>query len=193
MALSSPTVNKAQLAHWLGVSLPTLGRWMLRYGADFPVIERGTNGRDYAFDPQAVALFLQARRDEQAQATGERDEQLAQLRLALDLPTAEPPPKAATTKDEIEAWKLRRLMREEAERAQQLVPADGVADALRAALARLSRDMHAFVRQIGREQNWPDAYVRAVESRLADQQRASVASLRTILAEPDDAAARRAG
>lgn len=192
MALSSPTVNKAELAHWLRVSLPTLGRWMLRYGADFPVIERGTNGRDYAFDPQAVATFLEAKRQEQEQSRGERDEQLAQLRLALDLPTAEPPPKTATTKDEIEAWRLRRLKREEAERAAQLVPADGVADALRAALGRLSRDMHAFVRQIGREQNWPDAYTRAVETRLAEQQRASVASLRTILAEPDDAPARRA-
>lgn len=184
--MSAPVlVNKQSLALWLGISLPTLSAWMLRYGADFPIVERGSNGRDYKFDAAAVADFLRAKRDEQAaardQAAAQRDEQLAQLRLPFDLPGVEAPPKASSAKDEIEAWKLRRIQREEAERAGALVPAAQVADSFRAAFGRLSRDMHAFVRQIGREQGWPDPLVRQLERRLSDQQRASVEAIRHAL------------
>jgi phage terminase Nu1 subunit (DNA packaging protein) len=174
-------VNKAELAHRLGVSLPTLSRWLTKYDRDFPVVERGTNGASYKFDAAAVFAFLRARQEEQLQATAERDEQLSQLKLPFEIPGAEAAPKSSA-KDEIEAWKLRRIQREEAERAGQLVPVAQVSDALQTTFARLSRDMHAFVRQIGREQQWPDGYMRAVEARLAQQQRASVAEIQALLA-----------
>jgi phage terminase Nu1 subunit (DNA packaging protein) len=174
-------VNKAALAHWLGVSLPTLGRWMLRYGPEFPVLQTGTNGRDYQFDAAAVADFLRTKQAEQTAAKSAADEQLAQLRLPFDLPGAEPPPKASSTKDEIEAWKLRKMQREEAEAAKKLVPAEAMRSAISSVLGRISRDSHAFLRQIAREHNWPPAMTASLEKRLADQQRATVAALRAQL------------
>lgn len=174
-------LNKQELAHWLRVSLPTLGRWMMRYGADFPVLERGSNGREFKFDPAAVSAFLRARQEEQTASKAEQDEALAQLRLPFDLPGVEPPPKATSPKDELLAWEVRKRQRQEAEAAGALVPAAQMADAVRAVLARISRDTHAFVRQVGREQNWPDAYTRTLEQRLAEQQRVTVAALREQL------------
>lgn len=182
-------VNKARLAHWLGISLPTLSAWMLRYGADFPVVERGSNGRDYRFDAQEVSDFLRARKAEMAaeqdQRRAERDEQLAQLRLPIDLPGVEPPPPANSAKDAIEGWKLRRIEREEAERAGALLPAEDTKRAMRAAFARLSREMHALIRQIAREEGWPDPKLREMEKRLADRQRAAVAALAAELSDAD--------
>jgi phage terminase Nu1 subunit (DNA packaging protein) len=184
LALSSgPVLNKAELAHALNVSLPTLSRWLMRY-AEFPVLERGTNGRDYKFDAAAVFEFLRARQEEQAQAAADKDEQLSQLKLPFEVPGADQAPAKTSVKDEIEAYKLRKLQREEAERAGQLVPVAQVSDALQTVFARLSRDMHAFIRQIGREQQWPDSYIRSVEARLAQAQRVSVRDLDELLGTP---------
>ena len=183
-------VNKQELATWLGVSLPTLSRWMVRYRPDFPILEAGSNGRDYRFDAAAVSDFLRVKKEEDAASAAERDESLAQLRLPFDLPGVEPPPKATSTKDELLAWELRKRQRQEAEAAGLLVPVAQVADAVRAVLARLSRDDQAFLRQIAREQGWPDAYTRALETRRAEQQRATVAALRDLLGAPRGDAAR---
>ncbi|MBW4089910.1 MAG: terminase small subunit [Proteobacteria bacterium] len=174
------TVNKAELAHILRVSLPTLTRWILKYGPDFPVLERGTNGRDYAFDASAVSAFLRAQQEAQAASREEKDEQLAQLRLSIDIPGVEAPPKATSPKEELDAWRLRRIQREEAVAAGALVPAASVRDAFRTVFARLSRDGQAFIRQVGREQRWPDPYIREMERRWGEQQRASVAGLASL-------------
>ena len=188
--MSGATVNKQRLAQWLGVSLPTLSKWLLRYGPEFPIVERGSNGRDYAFDPAAVSTFLRQKQEQQASSKAASkaaiDEQLAQIRLPFDLPDVEPPPKATSTKDELLAWELRKRQRQEAEAAGQLVSAVAMRSAITALLGRISRDTHAFVRQLGREQGWPDALTCSVERRLADQQRATVAALRTTLGTTPD-------
>lgn len=177
-------VNKQQLASWLGVSLPTLSGWMLRYGTEFPVIERGSNGREFKFDAAAVSAFLRARKAEQEASKVETDAQLAQLRLPFDLPGVEPPPRASSTKEELLAWELRKRQRQEAEAAGALVPAQQVGEALRAAFARIGRDTAAFVRQLARENNWPPAYAAQTERRLAEQQQATIAALRASFATP---------
>lgn len=187
--MSAPvTGNKAELAHRLGVSLPTLSLWMQRYGDAFPVLERGSNGRGYVFDFRAVFDFLAARKQEQADAQAERDEALAQLVLPF-APVAEtaPPPGTLSLQDQFKALQLRRLQREEAERSGQLVPAADIQANLAMVLGRLSRDAHAFLRQIGREQGWPDAYTRAVTDRFADMQREAVRDLDAAMS--DDAPA----
>ena len=174
-------LNKTELATWLSISLPTLSRWLVRYGAEFPVLERGTNGKDYRFDPALVSEFLRAKQDEQERSKAEKDEQLAQLKLPFDLPGAEAPPKGASIRDELEAWKLRKVQREEAERSGLLVPSAQISEAIASTLARLSRDIHAFLRQLGREQNWPDAMIRETERRLTEIQHSSVKEMDTIL------------
>ena len=170
------TGNKAELALRLGISLPTLTGWMQRY-PEFPIASRGSNGRSYAFDFAAVFEFLRSRQEEQSQAKAERDEALAQLRLPFDLPNVEPPPKTASPKEELDAWRLRKFQREEMEKAGKLIPTDIVLPAITGVLARLNRDAHSFLRQLARENNWPDPYTRTVEARLGDIQRAGVKDL----------------
>ena len=188
-------VNKAEMAHILRVSLPTLTRWLLKYGPEFPVLERGTNGKDYAFDAAEVLEFLRTKQEEQSSSREERDQQLEQLRLDLELPEMAPAPRGVSPKEELEIWRLRRLQREEAVAAGALVSASTVRDRVGATLARLSRDAHAFLRQLGQEQHWPDSYTRAVLGRFADHQRATVRDLETTLAgtPQDQADARLAG
>ena len=56
-------LNMERLSIALGVSLPTLRRWLLIYGDEFPVVRRGSNGRAYEFDLAAVSAFLDAKRE----------------------------------------------------------------------------------------------------------------------------------
>lgn len=188
-------LNKAELANWLGVSLPTLSGWMLKYGPEFPVLRRGTNGRGYEFDAETVRDFLRQKQEEQAahQAAqkAERDEVLAQLQLPIDIQPEAAAAPALSIKDQLAALELRKRQREEAEKSRLLVPAAPVRDGLRALLARIRADEQAFIRRLGREHNWPDPYVREIERRLADQQRATVTALDETFAgaavETDDA------
>lgn len=181
-------VNKAELANWLGVSLPTLSSWMLKYGPEFPVLTRGTHGRGYEFDAPAVRAFLRQKQEEQAASVAaqkaERDEALAQLQLPIDvLPESAAATVAALSiKDQIAALDLRKRQREEAEKSRLLVAAAPVRDGLRAVLARIRSDQQAFIRRLGREHSWPDSYVREIERRLAEQQRATVTALDEIFA-----------
>lgn len=168
-----PLVNMRQLAAYLRTSRQTLSVWLDRW-ADFPVVERGTNGREYRFDVRAVSTFLRAKRDEQARSTAERDQALSQLAFPFDPPPDEPPEPRLSLKDQVEALKLRRLQREEAERSGRLVEAAGVADLLTTCLTTLQRTLRAGIRQAGLEHNLPDPVIRALEARLADAQRAFV-------------------
>ncbi len=181
--LTAPLVNKAEMAKKLGISLPTLTAWMDRY-PEFPVRDRGTNGRNYRFAAEDVFEFLSERKAEEAAREGARDEALAQLQLPMELLPRENLPKS-TVKDEIDAWRLRKIQREEAVAAGTLVSAEDVRQALRSGLTRLNRGTVAFVRQLGREHNWPDSYMTKVEERLAEVQRASVAELQEAAAAGD--------
>lgn len=187
------TGNKAELAAKLGISLPTLSAWMMRYRPEFPVQSTGANGRSYVFDFDAVFEFLRVRREEQDKAGAERDEQLAQLRLPFDVPGADLPVSVKPSiADEIKALQLRKLQREEAERSGALVPAEQIGAALASVLGRLSRDTRAFLQQLGREQNWPTSYTQSILARYADTQRAAVKDLQAqFTAEPADADVRQ--
>ena len=178
---SGVTGNKAELATKLGISLPTLSGWMLRY-PEFPVLSKGSNGKSYVFDFPTVFDFLRARQDEQARSRAEKDDALAQLRLPFDLPGIEPAPAKTTAKEEFDALRLRKFQREEAAASGALVPAAEILAGLTAVLSRLSRDGHAFIRQIAREQSWPDPYTRQLEARFGDLQRAAVKDLSEQLA-----------
>ena len=177
-------LNKAELANWLGISLPTLSSWMLRYGPEFPVVERGTNGRDYRFEAEAVADFLRAKQEEEAALKARRDEALAQLRLPMEIApeVGIAPGSTLPIKDQIAALELRRRQREEAERSRLLVLAAPVRDAFRAVLTRISADNRASLGRLAREHSWPDAYLRELERRWAEQQASTVAALEEAFA-----------
>lgn len=172
-------VNKRELARMIGVSLPTLSALIDRYGDDFPISRRGTNGVEWQFDGQAVIDFLRAREAEQAASRTARDELLAQLRL----PLAEPDPPAGasatviTVKDQLEAARLREVLRKEAEAAGRLVDAAEVESRFTAVFTALNREVHALVRRLAAQQQWPDAVLRQVQADVEEMQERVVKDL----------------
>ena len=183
------TLNKAEMAKRLKVSLPTLTNWLDRW-PDFPIVDRGTNGKSWRFDPHAVFDFLAERQEEEQRKSAGRDEQLERLQLQFDeLFEPEDQPRSLGTvpaKEQIDIWRLRDLKRKEAERCGKLVIADQMQDMMATAFAMLARDTGAFLRQLARDQSWPDAVLRQAESRLKDVQLKSVNSVLTMLKQDTD-------
>lgn len=182
-------VNKRELARLLRTSVVTIGNWIERYGDEFPIRERGTNGREYAFDTAAVVAFLRRRQEEERRRQENRDEQLAQIVLPLNLPQEPQQQKSGVSvKEQLEALRLSAERRKEAVALGQLVKADEVTDALSRAFAALNRQLHAAVRSVGREFNLPEHVIRALDARFAETQRNFVREASAYLApdeEPD--------
>lgn len=166
-------VSKRELCRVLRISRPTLDAWIDRYGDAFPIAERGANGREYQFDAEAVIDFLRAEQERQAAARAQRDEALAQLMLPLPAGPA-PAADAPSLDDRLKAARLNALLLDEEERAGRLVSATEVEDRLTSVFAVLARELAAFLRQLAREQNWPDAVLLAAERRLAEVQHTAV-------------------
>ena len=184
MSSSPATIgNKKQLAKALGVTPPTLDRWLERFGDAVPVLERGSNGRPFRFDIAAVTDFFRTRQAEEAARTAERDEQLAQLALPGLAPDA---PTGAVTQREIglaldneaKRQKLRRDRRE-------LTDAAEVAAALTSALAALGARLDAIVPQVAAEHHLPPPVVRALADRFAAARAEAVRALQPLIREPD--------
>lgn len=178
------TVNKQELARKLDVSIPTLSAWMAKW-PDFPVEERGSNGRDYRFDAPAVLAFLHDKRDEQLAARAEKDEQLAQLVFpGMEPDPAEAIPPGLSIKDHRELLQIRRLQRQERELNRELVPAAELRALLLDAFATLNSRIHMAIRAAGREQNLSAATVSAIAARVVEAQRGAVADLQAQLSDP---------
>src|SRR3954463_14072305 len=74
-------VNRADLADFLGVSLPTVDGYVRR---GCPFVERGSKGREWRFNSKAVVDWLRAQDVEQALgATDTPDIEAARLRKVL--------------------------------------------------------------------------------------------------------------
>lgn len=175
------TANKRELARVLKVTTVTLGNWLERW-PDFPVQERGTNGRDYVFDVPTVIDFLRARKEAEALAAAEKDDALAQLALPL-LEVEQPgvPASVLSLKEQKEALALSALRRREAVELGKLVGVDEVSETLMAAFSTYSRMLRSAVREVAREQNLPPSVARSLLARFADTQRAFVRECRTYL------------
>ena len=181
---AGPLVNMRVLALTLRTSRQSLSAWLDRW-PDFPIVERGRNGREYKFDAASVISFLREKKAEQARGSAERDEALAQLALPFDLADEEDRP-GLSIKERIDALRLRRMEREEAERSGQLVEAAAVSDALSVALVQWNRALNNSVRSAVREHNLPDAVQRALLVRIGDTQRTFVRSLGSLAAQAGD-------
>ena len=84
-------VTKKELARLLRISRQTLDLWIERYGDEFPVLERGTNGREWQFDADLVIEFLRAKQAENAARQANRDALLDQLTLPIATPDTQAP------------------------------------------------------------------------------------------------------
>ena len=174
---SRPTVNKRELANRLRISLPTLTSWLDRW-PEFPVVERGRNGVSWTFHLDEVLAFLTDRREEEAAKEADRDAELMKLQLTLwPEPVAQPSGPRIPIKEQLDLARLQDLQMKQAERAGKLVNAEEVQDLFTSVFGRLGRDINVFIRQLGREQSWPDVMIRQAESKLADLQRTAVQKL----------------
>ncbi len=184
-------VNKRELAGILSVSLPTLTDWIERF-PDFPVWERGANGREYRFDAIAVREWAMARREAEARDEAARRDMLAQFALPLTDPGDAAAGEAVASLEDI-----RRIR--EADKLRQergfLVGVPEIRQALTAAVAKWNRATHATVRQAARDFNLPPAVERALADRFAEAQRQFLRDLTADaeqLAEPSPDARRLA-
>ncbi len=178
-------VNKGELAQILGVSLPTIAAYLVRYGDEFPVLERGSRGRDYWFDREAVVDFLQSRRAADAEADADRQAAIRQFALPLghnggpELEEAEVPVRPA---DLLALMKVRKLQREEGYACGLLVRAADVGASLGELLRTWSRHQHQMVQQFGRERGLADDLIADLDKALTDTQRTFVAYMQQTLA-----------
>ena len=180
---AAPLMTKRELANFLKTSLPTLTAWLDRW-PEFPVRERGTNGRSYKFDPRDVCTFLRARQQEDADRRAERDEQLAQLLLPFGPEPAKPSSPQPSLDDQIKALKLNDLRLAQAQRARSLVSTVEVSELLTKVFGDIGRGMRGFLGQLAREDGWPAAIRTERERRLAELQQQFVRDAAEFLRQP---------
>jgi phage terminase Nu1 subunit (DNA packaging protein) len=166
--------NKRELATALGVSLPTISAYLDRY-PDLPVIERGTNGKEWQFDVEAVRAFMAEREAEEEAAEQERAARLQQLSLPITDPGDLSGQTDILTLDEIRAIKAADDLRKS---RGFLVSVPELRQALTAAIGRMNAMQRSVITQVGRDFNLPDVVTRAIADRFADGQRAFVNTLK---------------
>jgi phage terminase Nu1 subunit (DNA packaging protein) len=178
-------VNKAEVAGILGISLPTLAAWIARY-SDFPVYERGANGREWRFDAAAVRAWELSRREAEARDEAARRDLLAQFALPLT-----DPGDAATGDGVASLEEIRRIRESDKLRLERgfLVDVSSLRQQLTAAVTKWNRATHATLRQAARDLNLPDAVARELQARLADAQ---TQFLRDLRADADQSLAHAA-
>lgn len=174
------SLNKKEMAKRIGVSLPTLTSWIERWD-DFPIIERGTNGSRYRFNPHDVLLYISEKQAEERAKTAERDERLTsiQLEMAELFPEEERGSEESHSdiKKQLDAWRLRGLKRKEAELSGRLLIASEVRDNLMDVFARLGSETRSFWKRACVRNGIPVAIVDRLLDDYGDVQRTLVNSL----------------
>jgi phage terminase Nu1 subunit (DNA packaging protein) len=180
-------VNKSELAQILGLSLPTVSAYMVRYGEAFPVLERGGRGRDWWFESDAVTAFLDARKAEDEAGDAERQAALAQLTLPIGHnggPDLEAEPELSPA-ELLTMWKVRRIQREEAYARGRLVEAHKVKSTVEGLLSDINRSLRLTVRRFGRENGLSSDLTDALDEAVKQCQRDLVAYRRSMDAPAD--------
>lgn len=140
-------LNKHQLADALSVSPNTIDQWRK---AGMPVVSEGTNGRAYAFDPQACLAWREDREQRRQREQAAAEETVAQLRLALD-PVAEARRETLSPAEQREVYDAAARYMAVARQRRELVEADAVVAMLEATLAGLRDAVDALPDQIARD------------------------------------------
>lgn len=171
-------VNKRELSELLGITLPTLDKW-LRAWPDFPIAARGGPGSPFRFDPEAARDFVAAKRADRDNEKAERAARLRQFALPLlaDGDAAMEAAGSRSAADLLTLARLRRLQREEAIAAGRLVDARRVAELLGEVFGRLGRDQRHNLHRILRNHALEAGTIAEIEAAFADLQRAAVAEI----------------
>jgi phage terminase Nu1 subunit (DNA packaging protein) len=169
---ASTLVNKRELAPRLNCSVPTVDALISRY-PDFPVVQRGTNGRPWVFDLEEVVTFLRERRAVEVNAATERDNLLQQFTL----PFLEEEVPAGGGNSRITPAARRQLalaVREERKNAIDaglLVSAPRMQVVLGQAFDRLGRMLDILPKDMGRQFGLAPDVVAAMTKTINDERR----------------------
>lgn len=172
-------VNKGELAGILGVTVATVSSWIAKR-PDFPVYERGTQGREWRFDPAAVVAYVTAMREAERAAETARVAGMAQLGLAL----TDPGDASAAGGFSLADLKATRLADQLRAERSFLVETSALAEALADALAMWDRRVAEMLAAAGHDLNIPADGLAAVADRLAEGRRQFTAEAARALGVP---------
>ena len=177
-------VNKKELAAILGCSPQTLSAWVDRFGEAFPVLDRGTNGKEWRFNPPAVIAFLKSKHDAEEREAAERAAWLQQYALP-GLTSPDDVEGVTKPSDLLALAKVRQIHRREQMEAGLLVPTSDVRMVLTGAVAKLNLFFQSILTQMARKHGWSDAQLRDATAMAHEAQRAFVRDVGTYA--PDGA------
>lgn len=180
-------VNKRELSHVLGVSLPTIDNLIDRY-PDLPIAQRGSNGVPWEFDAAAVVAFLAEKRRHEAEQLQAKSEFLRQFTLPMDETAPEESRGAVSASQRKQIAEALRIERKLAMESGLLVPTSEIRQALTPAFANLGRFLETLPQQLGRRFNLPDEVVRAMREAIDDGRREFVRAAGSLLKRDADAA-----
>jgi len=169
--------NKKELARILDCSLPTLDRLIDRYD-DFPVQQRGTNGREWVFIVEDVKAYVEAKRTEEEAALTERFDLLRDLQV--DAPDGDGQNKITPNQELalVRAERERRALRRD---AGMLVDTATMHQKLAPVMAALGQFMQGIPGRMGRRFNLPSEVVDAMGDEIADELRRQVSKMKADL------------
>ena len=173
----STLVSKRELCTILRISRPTLDNWLDR-NDDFPVVERGGNGKEWQFDAAAVVAYLRDKKDQEQRDAAERAERLQQFALPIDDIAAAPDAASLTPQERVQYARARQIERELARDSGLLVPTADVRQALQTAIRQLADHFDSVVHQVAREEQWPPATLRKVQGKMHEGRTAFISRLR---------------
>lgn len=159
-------INQRQLADRLGVHPMTVSA-MLRRWADFPVVQQGSKGKPYLFDPDQAVAFVQAKEAEQQRRAQDLQRQLEAAGTAPPFGHRERQPETDLD-DLIKGAKLRALQRQALIEQGDLLPTHEVRITLERAFRRFGDALDGSIERVVRAQNVPDSMRRALEREFAD-------------------------
>lgn len=177
-------VNLTALAQVVGRTTVTIREDMRRHGDAFPVVYRGSNGRDYVFDARVVAGFYRDLEEAERRRREEDEERVRGLRLELlggesvDEGTVDLSPK-----DKRELLQAEYLAGQVRRQRGELVRAAEVEDCARLWNARVREEMTSAGARIVEELALDREAARRVEGLIADALRAASSSAAKSFAE----------
>lgn len=170
-------VSKRELCVILRISRPTLDSWLDRQ-SDFPVVERGGNGKEWQFDAAEVVSYLREKKDQEQRDAAERAERLQQFALPIDHVAADAEAASLTPQQRAALARARQLERELARGSGLLVPTADVRLALQSAITRLTNHLHSMVLQLARKHQWSPMVLRDAQGMLRDGRESFIRDLR---------------
>lgn len=159
-------VNKVELARLLGISVPTLSARIDQH-ADFPIVQPGTNGVEWRFDPVAVRDFL-ARKDAERELADAARREALNSQFALPIQAPDTAGGALTPQQRLALAKAHQVERDLARDAAMLVVTSEVRIALNAAFGLLSRHIDSIALDLAKDLSLSPDRAAALKARLAD-------------------------